>query len=169
MVFAGTNPVFRLGKGKQVRPYLHQNLNKKKELITNKMKKTINKTLKTFVSNRLKRPVSLNTRSSKVGMALSILNEYADDNWYKFNHNFPMRILVCVPTLVQVKLWEKILNKAVSNMETPCIIDIETRKSLEGTCRQYHLGICDRIRQSISFEKNAISQYVKCENIVTVS
>jgi hypothetical protein len=133
------------------------------------MEKITNTTLKTFVSKRLKRPASLNARSSKVGLALTILNEYADDNWYKFNHNFPMRILICVPTLVQVKLWEGILNKAVSNMETPCIIDIETKKSLEGTCREYHLGICDRIRRTISFDKNVISQYVKCENIISVS
>ncbi len=129
------------------------------------MEKTINHTLKTFVSERLKRSTIRETRSSKVRMALTILNEYADDNWYKFNHNFPMRILICVPTTVQVHLWEKILNKALSDIETPCIIDIETKNSLEGTCREYHLGICDRIRRNVIGRKNAISDFVKCENI----
>ena len=130
------------------------------------MEKTIKNTLKTFVGKRLKRSTTRAARSSKVGKALTILNEYANNNWYKFNHNFPMRILICVPTLVQVELWEKVVSKAVSGMETPCIIDIETKNSLEGTCRQYHLAICDQIRHGFPGGKNIISQFVKCDSLI---
>jgi len=126
----------------------------------------MNKTLKTFVSKRLKRPAKLITGSAKVIQTKAILNEYVTENGYKFNYNFPMRILICVPTLVQVKVWKNIVSKAISNIEIPCIIDIETKNSLEGTCREYHLGICDRISQTISRKNIAVSRFVTCENII---